>query len=214
MILQYLNGIDVSRVSPPAGAWYPTESPVGGLLDYDMAGVAAMAARQSDIDYLTDGRGLDGYSGVNGVEDMELVRSYLVRTKEAVDSVPQLVQAYANPEEFSDMLDYVLRYWDTEQRETAARKMAVRERALIRAGKIRQDDSDTAGGFFAAVHALVRPQTELAEAAQDVLGEYKGRLRRAVAQMRDRGRIDKSVLAGVGDDEGEMAVTTMLYGWD
>lgn len=214
MILQYLNGIDGGRAASAAGAWYATEQPVGGLLDYGMAGVAAMAACKSGIDELTDGSGLDGYSGVNGVEDMELVRSYLVRTKEAVDSVPQLVQAYANPEEFSNMLDYVLRYWDTEQRETAARKMAMRERALIRAGKVRQDDSDTAGGFFTAVHALVRPQTELAEAAQEVLGEYKGRLRQAVAQMRSRGRIDKSALAGVGDDEGAMAVTTMLYGWD
>lgn len=212
MILQYLNGIDGGRAASAAGAWYATEQPVGGLLDYDMAGVAAMAACKSDIDELTDGSGLDGYSGVNGVEDMELVRSYLVKTKEAVDSVPQLVQSYANPEEFSDMLDYVLRYWDTEQRETAARKMATRERALIRAGKVRQDDSDTAGGFFTAVHALVRPQTELAEAAQEVLGEYKGRLRQAVAQMRSRGRIDKSALAGVGNDE--IAVTTMLYGWD
>lgn len=216
MILQYLNGIDTAGGRAPGSgtAWYAVEQPVGGLLDYDMAGVRAMDAYKADIDELTDGRGLDGYRGINGVEDIELVRSYLVKTKNAVDNVPQLVQAYANPEEFSNMLDYVLRYWDTEQRENAARKMAAREQRLIRAGKIRQDDSETAGGFFTAVYTIVRPQTEMAEAAQDVLSEYKGKLRNAVAQMRSKGSIDKSALAGVGDDDGEMAVTTMLYGWD
>lgn len=216
MILQYLNGIDTAGGRAPGSgtAWYAVEQPVGGLLDYDMAGMRAMDAYKADIDELTDGRGLDGYRGINGVEDIELVRSYLVKTKNAVDNVPQLVQAYANPEEFSNMLDYVLRYWDTEQRENAARKMAAREQRLIRAGKIRQDDSETAGGFFTAVYTIVRPQTEMAEAAQDVLSEYKGKLRNAVAQMRSKGSIDKSALAGVGDDDGEMAVTTMLYGWD
>lgn len=212
MILQYLNGIDAGSATACGVRCAPPRQ-VAGLFDNGGAGLQAMKAYQSTVDDLTDGTALDGYTGVNGVEDIELIRNYLLKTKKAVDAVPQLVQTYVNPEEFSNMLDYVLRYWDTEQRETACSLMATRERKLIASGKVQTDDSDTSGGFFTALYAVVRPQTEMAEAAEELLKTYKGKLRNAVAQMRANGHIDCDVLSGFGGVD-DYDVTTALYGWE
>lgn len=219
-LLQYLNGIDAPEtlpgILPPD---YAADRAVGGLLDYDMAGLARLAANGRAVDELTDGRALDAYSGTNGVEDAEVLRSYLVKTKAAVDNCPQLVQTYVNPEEFSNMLDYVLRYWDTDQRETAVGKMASREQSLIRSGKVdieSVNEEGVGGGFFAALWACVRPQTEIAEAMQDVLAEYKGKLRAAAAYARaNGGKVSAELLCGLsGMEDDERGATSLLYGWD
>lgn len=219
-LLQYLNGIDAPETLPgllPPD--YAADRAVGGLLDYDMAGLARLAANGRAVDELTDGGALDAYSGINGVEDAEVLRSYLVKTKTAVDNCPQLVQSYVNPEEFSNMLDYVLRYWDTDQRETAVGKMASREQSLIRSGKVdieSVNEEGVGGGFFAALWACVRPQTEIAEAMQDALSEYKGKLRAAAAYARaNGGKVKAELLSGLsGMDDGEAGSTSLLYGWD
>lgn len=219
-LLQYLNGIDAPTtlpgILPPD---YAADRAVGGLLDYDMAGLARLAANGRAVDELTDSGALDAYSGINGVEDAEVLRSYLVKTKKAVDNCPQLVQTYVNPEEFSNMLDYVLRYWDTDQRETAVSKMATREQRLIESGKVdieSVNEEGAGGGFFAALWACVRPQTEIAEAMQDALAEYKGKLRRAAAYARaNGGKVSAELLNGLsGMEDGERGATSLLYGWD
>lgn len=221
-LLQYLNGvIDVPQpfegvTLPPD---YPTVGVLGGLCDYDMAGLAAMATHSDLIDQVTGEHALDEYNGINGVEDCELLRSYLLKTKGVVDACPQMIQTYVNPEEFSNMLDYVLRYWDTDARETAVEKMASRELALIESGKVRIDDTDTdgvGGGFFNALWVCVRPQSELAQATQEVLAVYKGKLRNAAAYARENdGKVTAELLSGLsGMDDDEVGSTSLIYGWD
>ncbi len=221
-LLQYLNGvIDVPQpfegvTLPPD---YPTVGVLGGLCDYDMAGLAAMATHSDLIDQVTGEHALDEYNGINGVEDCELLRSYLLKTKGVVDACPQMIQTYVNPEEFSNMLDYVLRYWDTDARETAVEKMASRELALIESGKVRIDDTDTdgvGGGFFNALWVCVRPQSELAQATQEVLSVYKGKLRNAAAYARENdGKVTAELLSGLsGMDDDEVGSTSLIYGWD
>ena len=221
-LLQYLNGvIDVPQpfegvTLPPD---YPTVGVLGGLCDYDMAGLAAMATHTDLIDQVTGEHALDEYNGINGVEDCELLRSYLLKTKGVVDACPQMIQTYVNPEEFSNMLDYVLRYWDTDARETAVEKMASRELALIESGKVRIDDTDTdgvGGGFFNALWVCVRPQSELAQATQEVLSVYKGKLRNAAAYARENdGKVTAELLSGLsGMDDDEVGSTSLIYGWD
>ena len=221
-LLQYLNGvIDVPQpfegvTLPPD---YPTVGVLGGLCDYDMAGLAAMATHSDLIDQVTGEHALDEYNGINGVEDCELLRSYLLKTKGVVDACPQMIQTYVNPEEFSNMLDYVLRYWDTDARETAVEKMASRELALIESGKVRVDDTDTdgvGGGFFNALWVCVRPQSELAQATQEVLSVYKGKLRNAAAYARENdGKVTAELLSGLsGMDDEEVGSTSLIYGWD
>jgi len=221
-LLQYLNGvIDVPQpfegvTLPPD---YPTVGVLGGLCDYDMAGLAAMATHSDLIDQVTGEHALDEYNGINGVEDCELLRSYLLKTKGVVDACPQMIQTYVNPEEFSNMLDYVLRYWDTDARETAVEKIASRELALIESGKVRVDDTDTdgvGGGFFNALWVCVRPQSELAQATQEVLSVYKGKLRNAAAYARENdGKVTAELLSGLsGMDDEEVGSTSLIYGWD
>lgn len=220
-LLQYLNGISDNLQSfgvtlPPI---YPAEGVVGGLCDDNFAGLSAMAVHSDIIDQVTGEHALDDYNGVNGVEDCEILRSYLVKTKGVVDACPQMIQTYVNPEEFSNMLDYVLRYWDTDARETAVQKMANREISLIESGKVRVDDTDTdgvGGGFFNALWVCVRPQSELAEATQEILSTYKGKLRSAAAYARENdGKVTAELLSGLsGMNDGEVGSTSLIYGWD
>lgn len=130
-----------------------------------------------------------------------------------------MIQTYVNPEEFSNMLDYVLRYWDTDAREAAVEKMANRELALIESGKVRVDDTDAdgvGGGFFNALWVCVRPQSELAQATQEVLAIYKGKLRNAAACARENdGKVTAELLNGLsGMDDDEVGSTSVIYGWD
>lgn len=219
-LLQYLNGIDVPQpfggVIPPE---YRAEGVARGLLDYDMAGLAQMALHSEAIDQVTGTDALDDYNGVNGVEDCEVLRDYLLKTKALIDECPQMVQTYVNPTEFSNMLDYVLRHWDTSGREAAVEKMAARERKLIEDGKVAIDqinEEGAGGGFFTALWACVRPQSELAEASQEILAAYKGKLRAAAAYAREHdGRVTAELLSGLsGMDDGETLSTAALYGWD
>lgn len=218
-MIQYLNGIEGNE-NNSWGVFTPTplEQPVRGLFDHELSGIAALDRQRQNIDFVTDENVFDRYNGLNGIEDVEIIRNYLVRTKAAVDGCPQLIQCYVNPQEFSNMLDYVLRYWDTEQREAAVEAMALKERRLITAGKVSISDINedgVGGGFFTALWACVKPQNEMAEASQEILSVYKGKLRNAAAYARlHNGKVDASMLNGLSGLDDERVTTGLLYGWD
>ncbi len=219
MMIQYLNGID-GNDNNSWGVFTPTplEQPVRGLFDHELSGIAALDRQRQNIDFVTDDNAFDKYNGLNGIEDVEIIRNYLVKTKAAVDGCPQLIQCYVNPQEFSNMLDYVLRYWDTEQREAAVEAMAMQEQRLIKSGKVSISDINedgVGGGFFTALWACVKPQNEMAEASQEILSIYKGKLRNAAAYARlHNGRVDASMLNGLSGLDDERVTTGLLYGWD
>lgn len=225
--IQYLNGIDtMTAVRYMAGEQAQRLTSGFGTV----GALESLHSQQRNIDAVTTGEDLTDYTGTNNTDDCEALRNYLCRTKAVVDGSPALLQSYRNPEQFSDMLDYVLRYWDTADRENAVRLMAKQEAKLIKQGKIvlTEDgkDGDHYNGFFMAVAAAVLPQTEMAEAASDtVLRKFKNRARAAAKKARTvttdaktglrKTAIDKQTLHGLsGHELGELVVSSVLYGFD
>ncbi len=96
-----------------------------------------------NIGYISKGLDFVGYQGDGSIDDSEMVYNHLLRTKQVVDSAPQAVAVYQNPQQLSEMLDYVLSNWDSANREQAIENMAREESRLIDEGKINVgDDSD------------------------------------------------------------------------
>lgn len=96
-----------------------------------------------NIDAVVNGLDFIGFAGDGSIEDSEMLRSHIVRTKNVVDSAPQAFAGYQQPHQLSAMLGYVLDYWDTPDREAAIDNMAREERKLMAIGAIKADtDSD------------------------------------------------------------------------
>lgn len=96
-----------------------------------------------NIGYISKGLDFVGYQGDGSIDDSEMVYNHLLRTKQVVDSAPQAVAVYQNPQQLSEMLGYVLSNWDSANREQAIENMAREESRLIDEGKINVgDDSD------------------------------------------------------------------------
>ena len=96
-----------------------------------------------NIAAVVDGLDFVGYAGNGSIEDAEMMRSHIVRTKNIVDAAPQAFVSYQNPRELSGMLGYVIDNWDSANREAAIDNMAREERRLIAIGAINiGDDND------------------------------------------------------------------------
>lgn len=89
-----------------------------------------------NIDAIVNGLDFIGYVGNGSIEDSEMMRAHIVRTKNVVDSAPQAFVSYQNPRELSGMLGYVIDNWDSANREAAIDNMAREERKLIAIGAI------------------------------------------------------------------------------
>lgn len=230
--IQYLNGIDSITDTAPQPAVrrmlddYERRT-IGG---FDTIGALAdLQSQRNNIDAIINGTDVDDYSGLNNVDDIESIRNYLIRTKEVVDRTPALVQSYRNPETFSNMLDYIIRYWDTAEREKAVENMSNQEKRLINSGKIAltedSDDANHYNGFFMTLAAAICPQTQLAKDTQEVLHRFKNRQRAAIKASRvadnsnsaleNKTKIDKQTLHGLsGHEISEVALSSILYGFD
>ncbi|MBR2195879.1 MAG: hypothetical protein IJ911_09725 [Salinivirgaceae bacterium] len=103
-----------------------------------------------NIGYISKGLDFVGYHGDGSVEDQEMIYNHLLRTKQVVDSAPQAVAVYQNPQQLSDMLGYVLDNWDSANREKAIENMAREESRLIDEGKIVLGDDSSDAHFLAA----------------------------------------------------------------
>ena len=97
-----------------------------------------------NIDTLVNGYDLAGFQGDGSVEDSEKLRSYLVRTKIVADKYPQSIRDYQNPQDFSKMLGFVLKHWDTANREAVLDAMVAEEERLIGLGAIKVNLADDA----------------------------------------------------------------------
>lgn len=113
----------------------------GNVIKYHTFGVNNNTFK--NIDAVVNGLDFIGYVGDGSIEDSEMMRSHLVRTKKTIDSAPQMFAGYQEPHQLSQMLGYVIERWDTPDREAAIDNMAREERKLIAVGAIKTDnDSD------------------------------------------------------------------------
>lgn len=78
----------------------------------------------SGILYGTDFDGFEEIEGLGNPDDMEqavlgAIKNYLVRTRNFVARRPQMVADVQSPAAFLGMLDYAIKYWDTDLRDDA-----------------------------------------------------------------------------------------------
>ena len=90
----------------------------------------------NEVDTVVKGLDFAGLSGNGSIEDEEMLRNHLVRTKYIVEQNPMSVATYQHPKQFNKMLGYALEYWDTPQREEALDTLAKEEERLIGLGSI------------------------------------------------------------------------------
>ena len=201
MNVQFLNGIDIQYLNGTEGDTQRRDahSSVLDFSDPTIVGLAsgggigyainAMRRNRDNIDAVVNGYDLEDYSGLNTANDAEAVRNYIVRTKRVCDTCPELFLPTRNPETFSSMLGYVLKYWDTASRENALQAAAKEEQRLIRIGSIKtdkvQDGEYYKGGFFTALWDMFRPRTDTAREINGVLYGYKDLTRGAQARARE-----------------------------
>lgn len=233
--MQYLNGINVqyldglSRIARPEVVQMYRDSETSRLCGFvdNIASARKAYNQRQNVEAISEGVDLLAYSGLNGTDDSEMLRNYIVRTKEVVDEAPAIIQAYRNPQQFVEMLNYVIKYWDTAQRENACKIMAEQEQRLIRNGDVKTptDDSDDmfGGGFFVTLYAAIKPQSEIALACQDILSYYKAQMREAAALAREEGKmvnglsgtyINKGHMYGLCGEVNENRSSALLYGYD
>lgn len=97
-----------------------------------------------NIDAVVNGLDFIGFAGDGSIEDSEMLRSHLVRTKDIIDSAPQMFNGYQQPRQLSSMLGFVIDAWDTPDREAAIDNMAREERKLMAIGAIKADNESDA----------------------------------------------------------------------
>lgn len=117
-----LNGIDVSVLS---GTDEEAFNEISGVLN----GVDFGA-----LDELGDELG-DDLEGINDLGEQEFlgaVYRHLVRTRNVVRKYPQAIRTVEDPNTFLGMLDYAIRYWDTDKRELALGILEEKEEELNR----------------------------------------------------------------------------------
>ena len=156
--IQYLNGTDAAEQAYNEQLATADKTRRRKFQKWQLETPDSIRRRQATVQYYTRGldnktvrnigyisKGLDfvGYQGDGSIDDSEMVYNHLLRTKQVVDSAPQAVAVYQNPQQLSEMLGYVLSNWDSANREQAIENMAREESRLIDEGKINVgDDSD------------------------------------------------------------------------
>lgn len=145
---------------------------------------------------VAEGGDFSGFSGDGSVEDEEMIRSYLVHTKEVADASPVMVSGYQNAQNLSNMIGYVLKHWDSSAREQAIDNMIAEESRLQGLGAINDVDNarselsresytdidvymyglgSAKNSFFKAVKRSLQPT--LTTEAQDVVAANPATLR-------------------------------------
>ena len=97
-----------------------------------------------NIDAVVKGLDFIGFAGDGSIEDSEMLRAHIVRTKDIIDSAPQMFNGYQQPRQLSSMLGFVIDAWDTPDREAAIDNMAREERKLMAIGAIKADNESDA----------------------------------------------------------------------
>lgn len=122
-----LNGIDVSVLS--------------GIGDDDTLNEISGVLQGVDFDAI---EGLDGLEGLDNVDELEglegddgeailgAIYNHMRRTREVVRKNPALISTVEDPQMFGDMLDYGLRYWNTDKRIEALGVLSDKEDELNR----------------------------------------------------------------------------------
>lgn len=198
--IQYLNGVDAMPIASIVPNYYSPaiahiadkqvdRTVLSGFLQNGTHSAYRLFKQSADVDAVVNGFDFDGMTAVNSTDDQEKVRNYIERTKDVVDKSPELIQGYRNPQTFSEMLGYILRYWDSSSREEAIHRMAKKEAKLLRNGQITKVDEgagsdEYAGAFFAALAKLMLPQNDIAKAAAPLLADEKDKVRAAHKRAR------------------------------
>jgi hypothetical protein len=60
-------------------------------------------------------------------KELGAIRNHLVRTRDLIQRRPEIIRESENPENFLGMLNYALKYWDTDQRDKALGILAAAE---------------------------------------------------------------------------------------
>ena len=104
-----LRGIDIAVLSGPSG-------PLGSVeaITYDEELLAS----------------LDGDLGAASGAPLDAMLRHLQKTRAAIAQNPAMVAEVEDPEAFLKMLDYAIKYWNTDRREEALAVLADNERAL------------------------------------------------------------------------------------
>jgi len=122
-----LNGIDVSVLS--------------GIGDDDTLNELSGVLQGLDFEEISGLSGLEGLDNVDELEGLEgedgevilgAIYNHLVRTRNLVRKNPKLISTVEDPQMFGDMLDYGLRYWNTDKRDEALGILSDKEDELNR----------------------------------------------------------------------------------
>ncbi len=79
-----------------------------------------------DIVTGSDFRGLEGFAG-DETKELNAIYQHLLKTRKVVAENPELVKEAEHPDSLLKMLDYAIRYWDTDKRDEALAILASRE---------------------------------------------------------------------------------------
>lgn len=215
MEIQFLDGIDIQLLDGAGGVGDPRVNFALGVIGKQMkkdAERGAYLTRLSggftnevgdETESVSRGYDFAGFAGDGGVADDEMIRSYLVRTKQVVDASPATVSAYQNPAELSGMIGYVLDKWDTPDREDAISEMAEREERLMGAGLINADiagdfDEPTAEDYSLVDNYDLNTLSGLEDEAEDEEGDYyeyvsglDGKLRNMLSKASIKSKLSK-----------------------
>ena len=188
--IQYLNGVGVAEQAYNKQTEVADKTRRRKFQKWQLETPAAIRRRQAAVQYYTRGldnktvnnigyvsKGLDfvGYLGDGSIEDSEMVYNHLLRTKQIVDSAPQAVALYQNPQQLSQMLGYVIDNWDSANREKAIDNMAREESRLIDEGKIVLGE-DSSDAHFLDAGENYDPETQrvLSNGAVETLPNKRG----------------------------------------
>lgn len=99
-----LNGVDIS---------------VLGGLDEDILNELSGILNGIDFDGIDEEDDMNGLGEVNEEEMLGAIRNYLIRTRNLISKRPQIIADTHSPAAFLGMVDYALKYWDTDKRDDA-----------------------------------------------------------------------------------------------
>lgn len=97
-----LNGIDISVL--------------GGIEDDNLNEISGILSGE-DFRIVTDLEGLGSLASRE--EELGAIRNFLSRTRRVIARRPEMIKEVENPEAFLGMVDYALKYWNTNKREEA-----------------------------------------------------------------------------------------------
>ncbi len=122
-----LNGINVSVLSGVEDN--DTLNEISGILEgADFQGIEELEGLES----LEGPDELEGLGSAEGDKILGAIYNHMKRTRDVVRKNPQFVSMVEDPKTFGDMLDYGLRYWNTDKREEALGILADKEDELNR----------------------------------------------------------------------------------